>query len=377
MIIGLYDADMSKYIHTCFNLELMKLSSYYKKRKEIVLLSPEFSLDQFNKFIYRKDYQDGEYPSELLTNPKIVYGGKAFGDIYQPLEDDIEKQKADKYIYKAFNKLYCNTKNNTRIFNNLMNSEHFRLSLDNKNIWNDFSKQFELTGKTRLIMLHDYNLNQIKEADYAIKDIISSSTRKNQDVYLGTKFPIQVNNINDLEKWLKLPAASELYLLQYNGILNDDFFCNILKTYSNTHLRQFNYNISSFNFNEEEFIKKDIFQLFYQMIYNKMNRGRIQIYYDESLFKNPMWCEVLRLFNSYSLSTLNLKEEKFNRAIKFDSLYSYASGLRDKNRQYRSELTKDEAREIFRFVKDNNYELFKSFYEVHTVELKGGKLQPC
>ena len=37
----------------------------------------------------------------------------------------------------------------------------------------------------------------------------------------------------------------------------------------------------------------------------------------------------------------------------------------------------DEAREIFRFVKDNNYELFKSFYEVHTVELKGGRLQPC
>jgi len=29
-VIGLYDFDMAKYIHVPFNLELMKLSSYYK-----------------------------------------------------------------------------------------------------------------------------------------------------------------------------------------------------------------------------------------------------------------------------------------------------------------------------------------------------------
>ena len=35
---------------------------------------------------------------------------------------------------------------------------------------------------------------------------------------------------------------------------------------------------------------------------------------------------------------------------------------------------KDEVREVFRFVKENHYELFKMFYEVTDVGLKGGKL---
>ena len=31
-IIGLYDADMIKYTHVLFNLDLMKLSTYYKNK---------------------------------------------------------------------------------------------------------------------------------------------------------------------------------------------------------------------------------------------------------------------------------------------------------------------------------------------------------
>ena len=42
MSVGCYDADMQKYIHVPFNLELMKLSTYYKKKGEIVSLAPVF-----------------------------------------------------------------------------------------------------------------------------------------------------------------------------------------------------------------------------------------------------------------------------------------------------------------------------------------------
>ena len=81
MIIGLYDADIIKYAHVPFNLELMKLSSYYKGKMEIVSLSPFFSPDMYNKFIYRKDYYDGYFPSELLKSEKIIYGGRAFNRV--------------------------------------------------------------------------------------------------------------------------------------------------------------------------------------------------------------------------------------------------------------------------------------------------------
>ena len=43
MSYGLYDADLPYYPIPFYNLELMKLSSYYKRKREIVGLSPNFS----------------------------------------------------------------------------------------------------------------------------------------------------------------------------------------------------------------------------------------------------------------------------------------------------------------------------------------------
>lgn len=43
MSIGIMDADMSEYILVPFNLEVMKLSAYYKRRGEVVILAPGFT----------------------------------------------------------------------------------------------------------------------------------------------------------------------------------------------------------------------------------------------------------------------------------------------------------------------------------------------
>ena len=57
---------------------------------EIVNLSPSFSPNMYNKFIYRKDYYDGSYDRHI-TNEKIEYGGRAFSlDKYIPLPEEIE-----------------------------------------------------------------------------------------------------------------------------------------------------------------------------------------------------------------------------------------------------------------------------------------------
>ena len=42
MSIGLYDQDMATYTLVPYNLELMKLATYYKNRREIVVLYKTF-----------------------------------------------------------------------------------------------------------------------------------------------------------------------------------------------------------------------------------------------------------------------------------------------------------------------------------------------
>ena len=80
MSVGLFDGDMSKYHQVPFNLELMKLSSFYKKKGEIVQLSPHFSPERYGKFFYRQDYYDGIYPEKMEARWDIECG--FFDDIY-------------------------------------------------------------------------------------------------------------------------------------------------------------------------------------------------------------------------------------------------------------------------------------------------------
>ena len=71
-IIGLYDADAEKYIHTVFNLELMKLSAYFKKKRDIVTMVPSFCPEKYTTFYYRKDYNDNAFPKNLTKISNLV-----------------------------------------------------------------------------------------------------------------------------------------------------------------------------------------------------------------------------------------------------------------------------------------------------------------
>lgn len=106
-----------------------------------------------------------------------------------------------------------------------------------------------------------------------------------------------------------------------------------------------------------------------------MNRARILLKYEDGFFVDKRWERLIQLFNCYLSVTVGLKKEHFNRVINFDSLYSFARSLNDDRVTERNLFTKQEARELFLLVKDTNYEVFKSFYEGHTVELKGGKFE--
>jgi hypothetical protein len=79
----------------------MKLSAYYKKKGEIVVLSPSFTPDRHQKFFFRKDYDDGEYPFALARTENVEYGGLAFSNnVYSPLPLEIEQMRPDTEIYQ-------------------------------------------------------------------------------------------------------------------------------------------------------------------------------------------------------------------------------------------------------------------------------------
>jgi hypothetical protein len=137
----------------------MKLSSYYKSKREIVSLAPELAPNLYSKFILRKDYNDGEFHPELINYNNVEYGGLAFSnDIYIPLPIEIEKQIPDTYLYEKMRNQMGPEKYLFAAFETMMRAQHVRLSLDGNTIWSDFEKQLNIHSKTCVLFVHDKDL---------------------------------------------------------------------------------------------------------------------------------------------------------------------------------------------------------------------------
>lgn len=380
MIINIIDGDMIKYHQTPFNIDLMKIAAYYKKKRDIVIMTPFIDLDKYSKIVYYKDYYDGEFDSEFLMNNKVVYGGRAFNrTVYKPLPNEIERCLCDRYVYSPMERIFCTNKINQTLFNQMMRAQHLRLSSDGRNIRTDWTKQIDPNINTRTFIFHDYDLGMIDGAIDVIKDIYKTIPG-NQTKYMGMKFPVQIYNGEELLKWTQFYPMHLFYNLKYNGLMNDEIlveFCERQK--GTTMAAQTIYNLT-YGMTEEE-VLRNLRAIYRQVVFLRTNRIQMRLKYDDTIFSDQRWCRILDLFIHYHSQAMEMTKKEFERVVPFDSLYSFVSSFSDKEtykfhfKTIENELMlKDEARELFQFAREENYELFKDFYECHTVKLKGGVL---
>ena len=378
MSIGIMDADMSSYTLVPFNLEVMKLSAYYKKKGEIVTLSPSFSPEKNTKFFYRKDYNDGEFPLNLLTSKNVEYGGLAFSNnVYNPLPLEIEKQRPDTEIYAKMEPIIKGTTSGARnkIFQNMMTAEHCRISLDGKTVWKDYPSQFKYLAGARNLMLHDYDLGAIEGGFETVQEILSKARTDGWATKVGMKFPVQVKDGKELLKWSSLNSNSTFYSLRYIGVMDDDTFnewvstCRQRAVYS-----QMEYHVTAPWYDPNDFIENLLPKIFRQVIISRSYRVFFSLKYDEGFFPDPRWENVLRLFNYYHNSYSGEPLSRYFNMIADDTMFDFASKSQTVPKSYYGEVfNKDQIREIFAFVREFNYPLFKDFYEC-TAEKLGGRL---
>lgn len=377
MSIGCYDADMQKYVHVPLNLELMKLSSYYKKKGEIVSLAPNFTPERYSKFFYRKDYQDNDFNKRIFTEKNIIWGGQAFsGDKYIPLDLVIEEQKPDIYLYSSKKDFFGNNLKYQNIFKILENGTHLRLSLDNKTVWNNYHKQISQKKITNLF-LYDFNLNSIKGAYELIEDL-TDEILINRKIPVGNKFPIQVDNERDLLKWCSLQPSYNFFSIQYNGIMDNNTLNNFIllcKENSISAARQLDYVVTANCNDKQDFINNKLIEIYLQICFLRTNGIKISLKYEDGFFSDYRYENLLDLFNCYLSGFIRFNQEKRDKMINFDTLYSFCKSFEDfKRYKDRIIFTKDQAREIFKFISEKNYDLFKLFYECSNVKLEDGRI---
>ena len=382
MSIGIMDSDFSTYTYVPFNLEAMKTSAYYKGRREIVVLTNDFTPQRHKQFFYFKDYEDGIYPKDLLTTPNVKYSGLAFSNNqYSPLPYDIEIMRPDTSLYESKRNLILKgniygKKAREKIYKNLITAEHIRISLDSKNIWSDYPKQLKSLSTTRNIIFHDYDLNQINGGYDEVKRILSFARRDSWATRIGMKFPVQIYTGQDLVNWTSLRTNSTFYSVTYNGVIEDNDAFNdwvgICK--EKTMYRQMEYIVTNARYDENRFINELLPKIFKQVLISRSYNALFSLKYDEDFFTDKRWCSVLRLFNLFANSYTGVGLAAFVKKVGDDTLFNFVSSLQEEPKFYfNNPISKGQAREIFYFVRENQPELFKDFYEC-TANKLGGKL---
>jgi hypothetical protein len=378
MSIGIMDADMSAYTLVPFNLEVMKLSAYYKKKGEIVVLSPSFTPERNTQFFYRKDYNDGEFPMHLTTSKNVEYGGLAFSNnVYQPLPMAIEKMRPDPTIYERMEQAIKSTtsQHRYRIYQNMMTAEHCRISLDGKTIWEDYPRQFKFLQTSRNIMFHDYDLAAIDGGFEEVQRIMNRARTDGWATKVGMKFPVRIDDGQSLLNWSSLNSNGVFYSVRHDGVIEDEPFlewvgrCKEKAIYS-----QMEYHITPSRYDPNEFIEHLLPKIFRQVIISRSYRVFFTLVYDEGFFPDRRWEDVIRLFNYYHNSYANEPISRYYNMIADDTLFNFAANSQKVPEKYYGDVfNKDKIREIFVFVRERHPELFNDFYECSAKKL-GGKL---
>lgn len=376
MSVGLMDADLATYVPLPFNLEIMKLSAYYKARRQLVVLAPDFYPDRHQLFIYRKDYEDGIYPTNLLNTPNVQYGGLAFShNRYVALPEEIERMKPDTTIYENMAERFKCTKKATEAFRSMMAGEHARISLDGKTVWPDYGRQFKNLRNAKLLLLHDYNLAAIENGFETVKEILTRARTDGWATRVGMKFPVTTREGKDLLNWSSLRTSGIFYSMRYDGIMDDDTFNSWLALcHERAVYTQMEYHVTAPWYEPNQFIKEGLPKILRQIIISRSYRVFFSLVYDRGFFFDPKWEEVLQLMSFYLNSYTGEKIALYSKKLPNDTLFDFAAHCKNETYKYNGKFfTQDHIREIFAFVRDNHPALFNDFYEC-TAKKLGGKL---
>lgn len=345
----------------------MKLATYYKQHNEIVKLATKLEPERYTKFFVRKDWDDGIYPKEFFQK-NVSYGGRAFSPQYKSLPQDIEEAIPDNRLYEQY---YNNLKHKTpeiiQMYTNQFNAVHLRASLDGQHLSKNFSSTLELIKpSSRGIILHDYNITEQDEGYKAIQQIFEyQKSISKTKIFIGFKFPLVIEpTIDNINKWFSFPTLKNFFSIRINNVMTDEVFKTLAQEEQNR-CRIIEYVIIPQGSNENDFVMNILPKIFKQVLYLSRRKRRISLIYDNDFFLHEEWIKLLRLLNIFSnefgkklyKETLDVSFFDFirrNLGFKF-----YQPHIINNTLPY----TKPEIRQLFHFVKENNYELFRMFYE--------------
>lgn len=368
--ILIHDWDFFHYTNVIPNLECAKLLAAERRRNNIAILSPAFTPANYSKAYFRKDYDDGITTPEILQ-PNVYYGGRAFSERYFPFDLDVENIWPDFEPYEQFQKFYGSNVIKRNEFQTIIHATHVRLSIDGRTLINF---PFDRLSKVHTsVICHDYNLAAVPNAYDCLLEVCKLPPGV-REYRIGNKFPIMLDDFNELLKWLQLNPMGSCFYLQYNKLLSDEELLELFN-YPRLTIQKIFYNPAGNCKDEDDFVIRVLPIFYQQVLFLRSQDYHFLLNIDTSSFKKQ---EVKDL----GLLIENFYERPKNREgyINKFTLAAYCQWLKKgkvyftKQHGLQTKVSMERLRAAFQYVRERNYEVFEKFYTTANVVVDGGKL---
>lgn len=225
MRIGLIDGDLSPHAEKVFNIDLMKIYSYYWKERDIpsLFLPDKEESTKFSKVYYRRDFPISAVEENIISIPEIDIGGEAFNIPLIP-NGDFEKQIPNTQLYRR----YCERVSNKipeleqKKFKRYLNSSHIK-------VYNSVGciKNFEkaILPHSRTAFIHDKGFFLHDDWEDYFKEITATTLIRPRAAVF--KLPQIIPNLQTFEKVnsLKLYNGNAFII---NAECSNDMFKSII-----------------------------------------------------------------------------------------------------------------------------------------------------
>lgn len=273
MSIAFYDADFIANIENCyFNNSLMKLSTYYKQKKEIVNLITDLSKAHlYSKVIYWQDREDIEFSPLLSQIENVEFYGLAFTNGRRiQLAEEIERCLPDKSLYlRVIDRMTLTKKEEFRI---KKNQTMFPITfLQKEDKW-ELIEHSQRPGGLRTVLISEPKIQNIKDWESFLKSLANDNTS------VCFKFPQHCYSREELLVFSKLIVSltGERIVIDYP--LNKKEICFLTSTLSKSFLDKCVIEFGKEGMTLEE-LKIEIHDLLNYCLYVKSMGKRINLRY--------------------------------------------------------------------------------------------------
>lgn len=350
--------------------------TYYRQHNQLATLSPILNPGPYTKFLIRKEYDDGIFPREFFY-PASEYGGRSFTEdkIYVPLPPKIESTVPNMHLYDPYIHQFGRTKMEFAQIKRILNCAHIRLAPDSQHLleFDDLARNFD--NKTSGIFLHDYDLASLKPYDLILQlsNQREYKSREGINPYpIGNKFPIRIYSSDELAQWSKIPTIPNAFFIEYFGLMTDKVLHDMCVE-NKRMAKQVWYNVSFGCSGENDFFINRLPKIFVQVLFLRRANVKILLNYDDRIIVTKELQDLLELLNTW-LRFSYMKDfaphtQNLYKFCRDNSYFHYTTWAFQTVK-----LSFDEIRNAFQYIRVNNYDLFKKFYEWDEVKFDGRKI---